>query len=214
MEKFVLATEARDLSAKLLTLRASKKVPAVVYGHSVDPVHVSVDASEFLKTYRKAGGTHLVDLTVNGKKMSVLIHETQRHPVSGDFLHIDFFAVSAKEKITVDIPLELVGKSQAVIEGAEVNQNLHSVSVKVLPGDLVDKIEVDIASLVKAGDVIHLSDIIALYPKLEILTPAAESIASASLPKEYSDELEVSDIADVATVQDEKAAEKEAEASA
>ncbi|MFZ4461597.1 MAG: 50S ribosomal protein L25 [Patescibacteria group bacterium] len=209
MEKFVLASEARDLGAKLSTLRASKKVPAVVYGHAFDPVHISVDASEFLKTYRKTGGTHLIDLTVGGKKQSVLVHETQRHPVSGDFLHIDFFAVSAKEKITVDVPVSLVGKSQAVVEGAEINQNLHTITVKVLPADLVDSIEVDVVALAKPGDVIHVSDIVALYPKLEIITPGVEAIASASLPKEYSDAHEVSDIADVATVQDEKAASKE-----
>jgi large subunit ribosomal protein L25 len=213
MEKFVLSSEARDTAVKTSDIRAMKRIPAVVYGHGVSPVHVSVDASEFLKTFRKAGGTHLVELTVSGKKQSVLIHETQRHPVSGDFLHIDFFAVSAKEKIHVGIPVVLVGKSQAAIEGAEIIQNIHSVDVKVLPADLIDAVEVDLAQLVKVGDVIHVSDVVSKYPKLEILTPGVESIASAAAPKEYSDALEVSDVADVATVQDEKAAEK-AEASA
>jgi large subunit ribosomal protein L25 len=213
MEKFVLSSEARDTAVKTSDIRAMKRIPAVVYGHGVSPVHVSVDASEFLKTFRKAGGTHLVELTVSGKKQSVLIHETQRHPVSGDFLHIDFFAVSAKEKIHVEIPVVFVGKSQAAIEGAEIIQNIHSVDVKVLPADLIDAVEVDLAQLVKVGDVIHVSDVVSKYPKLEILTPGVESIASAAAPKEYSDALEVSDVADVATVQDEKAAEK-AEASA
>jgi large subunit ribosomal protein L25 len=211
MEKLVLSGASRDTAIKTSDIRASKQVPAVVYGHAVTPVHISVDSSAFLKLFRKAGGTHLVDLTVDGKKMSVLIHETQRHPVSGDFLHVDFFAVSATETIHVEIPVELVGKSQAVVEGAEVIQNLHVVDVKVLPGDLVDKIEVDIAALVKVGDTIHVSDIVSHYPKLEFITPGAESIASAAAPKEYSDELQTADIADVATVQDEKAAEKAAE---
>jgi large subunit ribosomal protein L25 len=211
MEKLVLSGVSRDTAIKTSDIRASKKVPAVVYGHAVAPIHVSVDASEFLKLFRKAGGTHLVDLTVEGKKMSVLIHETQRHPVSGDFLHIDFFAVSASEKIHVEIPVELVGKSQAVVEGAEVIQNIHMIDVKVLPADLVDKIEVDLGALVKVGDTIHVSDIASHYPKLEFITPGTESIASAAAPKEYSDELQTADIADVATVQDEKAAEKAAE---
>jgi large subunit ribosomal protein L25 len=211
MEKLVLSGASRDTAIKTSDIRASKQVPAVVYGHAVTPVHISVDSSAFLKLFRKAGGTHLVDLTVEGKKMSVLIHETQRHPVSGDFLHVDFFAVSATETIHVEIPVELVGKSQAVVEGAEVIQNLHVVDVKVLPGDLVDKIEVDLSALVKVGDTIHVSDIASLYPKLEFITPGAESIASAAAPKEYSDELQTADIADVATVQDEKAAEKAAE---
>ena len=214
MEKFTLQSQVRDMEIKMIDLRASKRIPAVVYGHAVEPTHVTVDNSEFLKLYRKAKGTHLVELSLAGKSTTVLIHETQRHPVSGDFLHVDFFAVSAKEKIHVEIPVELIGKSQAVVEGAEVIQNLHMIDVKVLPADLVDKIEVDLVLLARVGDAIHVSDIVAHYPKLEFITPMNESIASAAAPKEYSDELQTSDIADVATVQDEKAAEKAPEASA
>ena len=208
MEKLILSGVSRDTTIKTSDIRATKQVPAVVYGHAVTPVHISVDSSAFLKLFRKAGGTHLVDLTIDGKKISVLIHETQRHPVSGDFLHVDFFAVSATETINVAIPVELIGKSQAVVEGAEVVQNLHAVDVRVLPGDLVDKIEIDISTLIKIGDTIHVSDIAPHYPKFEFITPGAESIASAAAPIEYSDELQTADIADVATVQDEKAAEK------
>ena len=108
----------------------------------------------------------------------------------------------------MEIPVELIGKSQAVVEGAEVIQNLHVVDVRVLPGNLVDKIEVDISTLLKIGDTIHVSDIAPHYPKLEFITSGAESIASAAAPIEYSDDLQTADIADVATVQDEKAAEK------
>lgn len=210
MEKFVLSSESRDVSVKTSEIRASKRIPAVVYGHGFEPKAVSVDNSEFIKTFRKAGGTHLVELTIDGKNQTVLIHETQRDPVRGDFWHIDFFAVNTKEKIHVQIPVVLVGKSQAVVEGAEIIQNTHSLDVKVLPADLVDSIEVDLAPLAKVGDVIHVSDIVAQYKKIEILTPGVESIVSAAAPKEYSDELQTADIADVATVQDEKAAEKSA----
>lgn len=214
MEKIVLSSESRDASVKTSVIRGEKKIPAVVYGHGFSPVHVSVNASEFLKVYRKAGGTHIVDLTVNGKAQSVLVHETQRDPVSGDFWHIDFFAVSAKEKIHVQIPVTLVGKSQAVVEGAELIQNLHAVDVKVLPADLVDSVEVDISGLVKVGDVIHVSNVVSNYKKLEFITPENEAIVSAAAPKEYSDELQTADVSEVATVQDEKAAEKAADSAA
>jgi len=208
MEKFVLSSESRDVAVKTSEIRASKRIPAVVYGHGFEPKAVSVDNSEFIKTYRKAGGTHLVELAIDGKSQAVLIHETQRDPVRGDFWHIDFFAVNTKEKIHVQVPVVLVGKSQAVVEGAEIIQNTQTLDVKVLPADLIDAIEVDLAPLAKVGDVIHVSDIVAQYKKLEILTPGVESIVSAAVPKEYSDELQTADIADVATVQDEKAAEK------
>lgn len=211
MEKFVLSSEARDTTVKTSAIRRAKKIPAVVYGHGFSPVAVSVNTSDFLKVYRKAGGSHLVELTVNGKAQNVLIHETQRDPARGDFWHIDFFAVSTKEKIHVQIPVTLIGTSQAVIEGAELVQNTHSIDVRVLPADLVDSIEVDISALLTVGDVIHVSDIAGNYKKLEILTPEVEAIVSASAPKEYSEELEVADVSEVATVQDEKAAEKAGE---
>ena len=183
MEKLALQSVPRDLTVKTSAIRSQKLVPAVVYGHALDPVHVSVGNSDFLRTFRKGGHTHLVDLAIDGKKHSVLIHDVQKHPVTGDFLHIDFFAVSAKEKINVAIPVKLVGTAPAVIEGALIEQNLHEIDVKVLPADLIDVIEVDVSSLVKVGDVIHVSDIAGNYPKLEIVTAIGESIVAAHTPK-------------------------------
>lgn len=188
MEKLALSAATRDLNAKPSELRTNKLVPAVVYGHNVAPIHVTVGSSDFLRLFRKSGKTHLIELSVDGKKHSVLAHEVQKHPVTGDFLHIDFFAVSAKEKIHVAIPVTLVGKSQAQVEGALIEQNLHQIDVKVLPADLVDAIEVSIESLVKVGDVVHVSDVMGNYKKLELVTPATDAIVSAHAPKPNRDE--------------------------
>jgi large subunit ribosomal protein L25 len=194
MEKLALASSLRDLSVKTSAIRAAKLVPAVVYGHSLDPVHVTVSNSDFLRAFRKGGHTHLVELAIDGKKHTVLIHEVQKHPVTGAFLHIDFFAVSAKEKIHVAIPVHLTGKSQAVVEGGVLEQNLHQIDVKVLPADLVDAIEVDVAPIEKIGDAIHVSDIAGNYPKLEILTPAGDSIVAAHAPKVIVEEAPVAEV--------------------
>jgi large subunit ribosomal protein L25 len=188
MEKLALNSVIRDLAVKPADVRANKMVPAVVYGHSLAPVHLSVSNSDFLRTFRKSGYTHLVDLTVDGKKHTVLVHEVQKHPVTGNFLHVDFFAVSMKEKIHVAIPVKLIGKSQAALEGAQIEQNLHQIDVKVLPADLVDSFEVDIEKLVKIGDSIHVSDIVAAYPKFEFITPAIDSIVAAHAPKAVVEE--------------------------
>ncbi|MDQ1343663.1 MAG: large subunit ribosomal protein [Patescibacteria group bacterium] len=187
MEKLTLSAVTRDLTVKTSELRTNKLVPAVVYGHNLAPVHVSVGTSDFLRLFRKAGKTHLIELSIDGKKHSVLAHEVQKHPVTGDFLHIDFFAVSAKEKIHVAIPVSIVGKSQAQLEGALIETNLHQIDVKVLPANLVDSIEVSIEALVHIGDVVHVSDIMANYPKLEFITPATDAIVSAHAPKPNRD---------------------------
>lgn len=198
MEKLALSAALRDLVAKPSDLRANKLVPGVVYGHNVAPIHVTVGNSDFLRLFRQSGKTRLVELSVDGKKHNVLVHELQKHPVNGDFLHIDFFAVSAKEKIHVAIPVKLVGKSQAQVEGAFIEANLHQIDVKVLPANLVDAIEVSIEPLIKIGDVIHVSDIASNYPKLEILTPASDAIVSAHAPKPDREEEEVPAVVEAA----------------
>lgn len=191
MEKLSLSATLRNLEDKVSDLRTKKLVPAVVYGHSVDPIHISVPTSDFLRTFRKGGQTHIIELAIEGKKYSVLAHDVQKHPVTGDFLHIDFFAVSAKEKVHVTVPLHLVGKSQASVEGCVIEQYLHSVEIKALPADLIDSIEADIVALVKEGDVIHLSDVVSApaYSKIEVLTPLTEGVAAAHLPKEVQEEV-------------------------
>ena len=187
MEKLALNSAIRDLAAKPSDIRAKKLVPAVVYGHNVAPIHITVGNSDFLRLFRKAGMSHIIELTVDGKKHNVLAHEVQKHPVTGDFLHIDFFAVNAKEKIHVAIPVKLVGKSQAQNEGALIESNLHEIDVKALAADLVDEIEVSIEGLVKVGDVVHVSDVVGNYKKLEFLTPATDAIVAAHAPKPNRD---------------------------
>ncbi|EKD30338.1 MAG: 50S ribosomal protein L25 [uncultured bacterium (gcode 4)] len=214
MEKLTLAAVSRDTETKLSTIRGDKKVPAVVYGHNVASQSITVGASELLKIFRKSGKTHIVELTLDGKKQDVLIHETQRAPVSGDFLHVDFFAVSATEKIHVQIPLHLIGTSPAQVLGGLIEQNMHTVEVKCLPKNLVDVFEVDLSKLENLGDIIHVQDLNIDTKKFDILSDLEGAIVSVRLPKGTQDEEVVAEVAaaEVPSVQDEKKAEKEAKA--
>jgi len=210
MEKLTLVAASRDTETKLSTIRASKKVPAVVYGHNVTSQAITVGASELLKIFRKSGKTHIVELTLEGKKQDVLIHEVQRAPVSGDFLHVDFFAVSATEKIHVQIPVHLTGTSPAQLQGGLIEQNMHIVEVKCLPKHLVDAFEADLSKLENLGDIIHVKDLGIDTTKFDILSDLDGSIVSIHLPKGASEEDEVSvSAAEVPSVQDEKKADKE-----
>ena len=160
MKNIALSCIKRNATEKLSELRTAKKIPAVVYGHKVETLAITLDYSEFLRVHREAGHSHIISLTVEGKKYDVLVHEVQLHPVTGDFQHIDFFAVSATEKLHVGIPVVLTGTSQAQRDGAIINQNLEQIEVKCLAKNLVDNFTVDISSLEKFGDVIHVSDLI------------------------------------------------------
>lgn len=210
MEKIVLNSTIRTGEWRLKDLRASKKIPAVVYGRKFTPVSISLDYSEFLKTFRVAGETHIIKLSIEWKNQDVLVYDIQYHPVSWDFQHVDFITVNAKEKLTVNIPLKLVGNSPAVREGWIVDHLVDEVEVKCLPWDLVDHFEFDISALLGIWDSAHLSDVNIDTKKFDIHLPLDTTIVSILEPATNAVEEEVSIApSEVPTATEEKAKEEE-----
>ncbi|MCP4523903.1 MAG: 50S ribosomal protein L25 [Candidatus Gracilibacteria bacterium] len=203
MEKLNLAAEVRSTSEKLSEVRSAKKVPAVVYGHNIDNVTISVNNSDFLRTFRQSGESHIITLDIDGKKVDVLVHDLQREPVSGDFLHIDFFAITKGESLQTKIHLNFIGTSSAVKEGAILEEHLKELEVKCLPADLCDGFDVDLSLLENMGDMIRVSDL-KISDKYTVVTNSNDLIASAAKPKKAE---EVSNEAPEAPVTEE---EKEA----
>lgn len=180
MENLNLNAEIRTTEEKLSEVRTSKMVPAVVYGRHQEPILIKVDNSDFLRTFRKSGESHIINLNVANKNIDVLVHEVQKEPVSWDFLHIDFFAVTKWEKVHTKIHLNIVWASQAVKEWAVLEQHIKEIEVKVLPSDLIDAIEVDISVLKEMWDHIKLSDL-KISSKIEVLTHD-DIVVTASKP--------------------------------
>lgn len=195
MEKIVLNSTKRTGEWRLKDLRASKVIPAVVYGHKFTPVSISVDYSEFLKTFRIAGETHIIKLSIDGKNQDVLVYDIQYHPVSWDFQHIDFITVNAKEKLTVQIPLKLIGNSPAVRDGWIIDHLVDEIEVKCFPADLVDHFEFDISALVEVWDAAHLSDLNIDLKKYEVHLPLDTTIVSVLEPAANSAEEEAPAVA-------------------
>ncbi|MGB2110671.1 MAG: 50S ribosomal protein L25 [Patescibacteria group bacterium] len=181
MEKINLSAEVRSTSQKLSEVRAGKKVPAVVYGHNFDNVVISVDNSDFLRTFRKSGESHIISLDIAGKSVDVLVHDIQREPVTGDFLHIDFFAVTKGEAVHTNIALNFTGKSPAVATGAILEESIKELEVKCLPKDLVDGFDVDLSVLKEMGDSIRVSDL-KIDSKYTVLTNADDVVVAAAKP--------------------------------
>lgn len=210
MEKLVLNSTKRTGEWRLKDLRANKQIPAVVYGRKTSPISVSVDYSEFLKTFRVAWETHIIKLAIDGKNQDVLVYDVQYNPVSWDFQHIDFITVSAKEKLTVNIPLKLVWNSPAVRDGWIVDHLVDEIEVKCLPADLVDHFEFDITVLAEIWDAAHLSDLNLDTKKYEIHLPLDTTIVSILEPatNEIEEEPTVAP-SEVPTAAEEKAKEEE-----
>jgi large subunit ribosomal protein L25 len=162
MEKFTLTVEPRLTIGKAVTaLRREGKIPLVLYGHNVESRNLQVDRIAFERVYRGAKGTHLVELTVEGTSVMTLIHETQRHPLSGEFVHADFLQVNMNEVITAEVPIEFVGEAKAVKElGGTLLKNIDAVSVECLPAALPEKIVVDITVLHGFDDTVTVGELV------------------------------------------------------
>ncbi len=192
------ALEAKIRSESAKEARLSGVIPAVVYGKDVPSTMISLGVSEFIKTFRTAGKNHVITLTVGKKEYSVLVHEVQRHPVSGAFLHLDFLTIDMNSEVHVQIPVKLVGISPAVVAGGEMHQALDMLDVKCLPKDIVDAFELDISVIDQIGTTLHVSDMKVDTKKFHVLSHAEEAVVSVHVRKEHKEETEEVSVDDVA----------------
>ncbi len=208
MSDLTIQARARDVRGKNPnTIRKSGNLPAVLYGHGVTARALVVPGNEFLRVYRNAGESTLVDLMVDGAApVKVIIQEVQRHPVSGLPLHIDFHQVRMTEKMHAEIELAFTGEAPAVKElGGVLVKNLDHVKVEALPRDLVHEITVDVSQLKTFDDFIHVKDI--RTPKgITILDKPDEVVVLVTPPRSEQELAELE-----AAVLDEKAAVEQVE---
>lgn len=210
MTKFAISAEIRGNDEKVSHIRATKRVPGIVYGKTQDPISFTMDSSDFLRLYRKAGESNIINLKIGKLELEVLVHQTQKAPVSGDFTHVDFYAITRGEALQTHIHFNFIGESAAVKEGAIVEEIMKDIEVKCLPRNLVDHFDVDLAILKEAGDTIRISDLAIDAEKYEISANEDDVIATATLPRAAVAEDE-SDEDEVVTGSDEDVAATEEE---
>jgi large subunit ribosomal protein L25 len=180
-ETFTLEAQPRSIVGKKVSqLRRQGLVPVVVYGPKVKSQSLQVPYRFLQATLAKAGGTHLIDLQVNGDTYTVLAREVQRDILKGDILHVDFFALDLTEVIQIDAPIHFVNESPAVqarkgilITGPAM------LTIETLPSKLISQIDIDLSSLVEIGDAIYVRDL-SLGPDIRIINDPDEMIARIS----------------------------------
>lgn len=142
-------------------LRAVGQVPAVVYGHGITPLPVSVDWRALRAALTTDAGTNaLINLEVGGDQHLTVVRDMQRHPIRHDVLHVDFQVVSRDEVISMDVPLVLTGENETIekTDGATIEQQLHQLTIKSKPGAIPNEIPVDISGL-EIGATIRVGDL-------------------------------------------------------
>ncbi len=190
MTSFSIEAQIRAKDEDCKHLRKARKLPAVVYGRKQEAISITLDASEFLKLFRKAWESSIINLKVGKKDIEVLVHQFQKEPVSGEFIHIDFFALTRGEKLKTMVALNFIGESPVVKEGAIIEELNKEIEITCLPKDLVPSIDVDLSVLVEFDTNIKVSDI-KVPDTIEILSPMDEVVVLAAKPKkveEISDE--------------------------
>jgi large subunit ribosomal protein L25 len=164
LEQIDLKAQVRKRTGKgpARTLRREGRMPAVLYGHKTDSILLSIEIKEFEKVVKKANiGSLLLNLQIqNGKTFTrpAMIRELQTNPVTGAFLHVDFFEIDMQSKITVSIPVVTRGKSVGVEEGGLLQIVRRELELFCLPTAIPEAIEVDITDLT-IGDSIHVQEI-------------------------------------------------------
>lgn len=206
---FTIKATQRGEGVKSDILKKSGEIPAVYYGKgSKDAVSISVPLVEFKKIWSKAGESSAVQMVTAKGNIDVLIHEVQRHPITGEPIHVDFLVIDMNKKITVSVPLEFIGVSPAVKSGSGVLVKvLREIEVEGLPKELPQTINVDISKLATTDDVVLVSDI--TLPKgVTAVTEAEEVVVSIATQKE---ETEDATPIDLSSIEVEKKGKKEEE---
>ena len=161
MSEYKLAAENRSDAGKgaARRLRASGRVPAVLYGHGTKPQHLSVDARQIGQALRTDAGVNvLISLEVGSDQHLALAKEIQRHPVRGHLIHVDFIQVRRGEKVQVQVRVHLVGEAPGAREGGIVDQDLYQLTVEAEVTAVPETVDADVSGL-GIGDVLRVADL-------------------------------------------------------
>jgi len=197
MEKVILEAEKREVVGKKVSrLRKEGKIPAVVYGRDYEATPITLDLRNTTNTLAKVSSSTILTLVLDGKEQSTLIREIQKDYIRNEILHIDFLAVSSKEKLRTNVSISLFGEAPALEEfDALLVNGIENIEVECFPQDLPESIEIDLSVLKELGDAIYVKDIPA-PANVEFLTDGEELVVIATAQKEEAVE-EEEEIAEV-----------------
>ena len=188
-----LAATQRSVSGRhVKQLRREGWTPGVMYGHNFESIPLQFEAKNLQRLLSHVGGSQLIKVNVEGQKQAemALVREVQRDPIHQTVLHVDFYRVAMTERITAEVPLEIVGESYPVTQGEGILLlGISSIEVECLPGDLVDAIEVDLSDLTELDQALYVRDL-AIPSGIDILTDVDEMIVRVVPMEEEEEELE------------------------
>ena len=203
----------KEVGKKSKALRKAGFLPAVIYGEGIVSQPISLSRRDFEKAYGEIGESTVLTLDVGGKPYDVLIHDIASHPLTGSFLHADFYAIRMDKAIRTKVPIEFSGESPAVKNfGGVLVKVISELEIEAMPRDLPRLIAVDISSLTELESRLMIKDI--LFPQgVKVLANIEEIVALVETPRSEEELVELktpvsATPVEVKTERETKAAEK------
>ena len=173
-------------------MRASGKVPAVMYGEGVEAMPLALDARELQHALSTGAGVNaLLDVTVDGETHLAMARELSRDPIRGSIIHVDLLRIDRTKPIEVDVPVHLEGEPVGVKEGGVLEHVTWQVHLSCLPDAVPDRIDAAVSHL-GIGDSLQVSEL-TVPPGVTILTAPEETIATVVVPQVLQVEEEVAE---------------------
>jgi large subunit ribosomal protein L25 len=164
-------------------LRREGKVPGVFYGPGTATSAICVDAREFRIKLAGLEGSHLIQFLSPLPELNdkvALLKEIQRHPVTSELIHIDFYEVDVNKPLQTTVPLHFIGKPQGVTVGGLLQPLRREITVECLPRDIPEFIAVDVSGL-GIHDAIHIEDLV-LPVRVQAVYDANEAVVTVAAP--------------------------------
>lgn len=178
MEQMTVTATLRNETGKKFAraIRASGKIPAVMYDENGKATSITVESNNFNKVWRNITSTTLITLNVDGKDYDAFIRDTEYDIINDEVLHADFLVVSNKKPVTRTFKVQYTGTAAGVLKGGFMVKHIPEIKVKALPKDLPARVVVDV-SKINIGDIFCVKDI-PLGDKITVLTPADAELIS------------------------------------
>jgi large subunit ribosomal protein L25 len=199
MPESLLVAESRTEFGKgaARRIRRDNKVPAVLYGHGLDPVHITLPGHDTMLALKHGGANALLTIDIDGKTQMAIPQQIQAHPIKGFLEHLDLLLVRKGEKVNVEVPVHVVGDAEP---GTLVSTEHTTVSVQAEATHIPDFIEVNVDGLeagtqilakdltLPEGTVLNMDEealIVNIFiPKVEVLeAPEGEELEGAEVPE-------------------------------
>jgi len=187
-DRSLTADKRRTRGNQVKAIRRQGIVPAVLYGSGVEGLAIQVDGKQLETLLSTVGASSLITLKVDDVEHQVLVRDVQRDVIRRDLLHIDFLKVAMDVKIRTSVPVELINDAPAVKEhGGILVTGVTEIEVEALPGDLPDRIVVDLTPLAEIDDSVTVGEL-DLGEGVRVLTDPEENVAHVIFQAEEVEE--------------------------